>query len=100
VEAVGFGPAQTEADAQAAHFRGGVDCTRIFSNVEAGNADFASDANYAHQGVEYGGRSLVLHAGMAVTASFEAYGVNSAAICSCSGVSVDRSAISKPWALA
>src|SRR5207253_589656 len=78
VEAVGFGPAQTEADAQAAHFCGGVDCTRIFGDVEARNTDLASNANHAHQGVEYGGRSLVLHTGMAVTASFEAYGVNSA----------------------
>jgi len=32
---MGFGPAQTEANAQAAHFRGGVDGTRIFGDVAA-----------------------------------------------------------------
>ena len=35
VEAMGFGPDQTEANAQAAHFRGGVDGTRIFGDVAA-----------------------------------------------------------------
>jgi hypothetical protein len=78
VEAVGFCPAEAEADAQAAHFCSSIDGARFFGDLQARDADFASDANHAHQRVEYGGRSLELHAGMAVTASYEAYGVNRA----------------------
>ncbi len=78
VEAVGFGPAQAEANAQAAHFGGGVNGSRVFGDVQAGDADLAGDAHYAHQRVEHGGGCFGLSASMAVTACFEAYGVDGA----------------------
>src|SRR3990167_7893309 len=65
VEAVGFGPAQAEADAEAAHFCGSIDGTWIFGHVQARDTDFAGNPYHAHQRVEHGGRGLVFHAVMA-----------------------------------
>ena len=68
VEAVGFGPAQTKTNAQAAHFRGGIDSTWIFGHIQAWDTDLACHTYHAHQRVEHGGRGFLLRARMAVAA--------------------------------
>ena len=78
MEAVGFRPAQAEADAQAAHFCSGVDGARIFSDIQAGNTDLACNAHDAHQRVEHRGRRFSLGTCVTVATRFEAHGVNRA----------------------
>ena len=49
MKAVGFGPAQSKADAQAAHFGGGIHSAGVFGHVQPRNADFARHPHHAHQ---------------------------------------------------
>ncbi|MNP50721.1 hypothetical protein D3C76_1450020 [compost metagenome] len=78
MEAVGLGPAQAEANAQAAHFRGRVHRTRILSHVKTRDTDFACDANNAHQRIEHCRRSFVFHASMTVSTRLEPHRVDGA----------------------
>ncbi|MNH25846.1 hypothetical protein D3C79_858680 [compost metagenome] len=49
VEAVRFGPAQTETNAQRTDLGGSIMGTRIFRHIQTWNTDFPGDASDLHQ---------------------------------------------------